>query len=478
MRRMNGMDAFWIHNDNINTVQHTLKIAILDPSTASGGWSFDRHRDALRALPKVLPFTRWKYLKVPFGLHHPVWVEDPDFDIDYHIRHVACPAPGDNRALCDLISQLYISPLDHHRPLWMVWVIEGLQGGRVANVMLLHHAYADGSGVSLMMQRCFKPKPFAFSMRYKAPEAAPLPSRLRLLAGALADLPGTFIRSIPIVVRGVVKTRQLVKRRIAEGRELAPNLFKDKRDSPVNDMVSACRSFVFETFELALIKRISKKYQVTINDLFVACAASMYRRFLIDKGYDPDTGPLLTAIPVSRRLLSATDDGLGNKMTTDVLAMPVHVAEPLARLAAAHDAGKIMKEHYRETEGADMGSVLELLPEFAIKLLNRSIARTRGKSGMGGNAMLSNVPGPKETLYLGDTRLDNWVSSGQVTHGMAINVTAWSYAENFNLCVLADKKLLPDGWLFIRYFSAALDEYDRLAGQASETSQAQQMQIA
>ena len=470
MRRMNGMDAFWIHNDNLNTVQHTLKIAILDPSTASGGWSIDQHRAALRSLPKVLPFTRWKYLKVPLGLHHPVWVEDPGFDIDYHIRHVACPAPGDNRALCDLIAQLYISPLDHRRPLWIVWVIEGLQGGKIANVMLLHHAYADGSGASLMMQRCFKPKPFTFALGYTAPQSPPLPGKLNLLFRALADLPATFIRSVPIVVRGVLTMRKMKKRRIAEGRELAPSLFKDGRDSPVNDMVSACRSFVFETFDLARIKRISKKYQVTINDLFVACAAGMYRRFLIDKGYDPDSGPLLTAIPVSRRLPSATDDGLGNKMTTDVLAMPVHLADPMARLVAARHAGNVMKEHYREAEGADMGSVLELLPEFAIKLLNRSIARTRGKSGIGGNAMLSNVPGPRETLYLGETRLENWVSSGQVTHGMAINVTAWSYAENFNLCVLADKKLLPDGWLFIRYFSEALDEYDRLAGQTSGSS--------
>jgi WS/DGAT/MGAT family acyltransferase len=336
--------------------------------------------------------------------------------------------------------------------------------------MLLHHGYADGTGASLMMQRCFKPKPFAFSLKYTPSIAPRLPTKLQLLVRALADLPGTFITSIPVVLRGVINTRKLVKRRIAEGKELAPNLFKDKRDSPVNDMVSACRSFVFETFELARIKRISKSFQVTINDLFVACAAAMYRRFLIDKGYDPDSGPLLTAIPVSQRSPSATDDGLGNRMSSDVLAMPVHITDPLARLAAAHHAGNMMKEHYRESQGADMSSVLELLPAFAIRAINRSIARTRGKSGMGGNAMLSNVPGPREILYLGDMRMDNWISSGQVTHGMAINVTAWSYADNFNLCILADKKVLPDGWYLINHFAAALDEYDQLARQKQNAS--------
>ena len=464
MRRMNGMDAFWIHNDQIDTVQHTLKIAILDPSITPGGWDIDKFRDVLRAMPKVLPFTRWKYLKVPFGLHHPIWVEDPNFEIDYHIRHVACPAPGDNRALCELISQLYISPLDHRRPLWMVWVIEGLQGGKIANVMLLHHAYADGSGALLMMQRCFKPKPFRFALDQETSHPPPLPGKSRLVFDALLDLPGTFRISIPIVVRGVISARRLLKRRIAEGKEPAPSLRRDKRDSPVNDMVSACRNFVFEVFDMARIKRISKHHGVTINDLFVACAAAMYRHFLIDKGYDPDIGPLLTAIPVSRRSPSATDDGVGNKMTTDVLAMPVHITEPFARLAAAHHAGNIMKEHYRESQGADMSSVLDLLPAFVIRAVNRSIARTRGKSGMGGNAMLSNVAGPKETLYLGDIKIENWMSSGQITHGMAINVTAWSYAESFNLCVLADRKVLPDAWQFIKYFSEALDEYDSLPG--------------
>ena len=454
-----------IHTDEINAVQHTLKIAILDPATVPGGWDIDKFCDIQRALPTDLPFTRWKYLKVPFELHHPVWVEDPNFDIEYHIRHVACPAPGDNRALCSLIAQLYISPLDHNRPLWIVWVIEGLAGGKVASVMLLHHAYTDGSGATLMMQRYFKPQPFSFDLHQPPWNPPPVPTKLRLLTDALCELPGTLISTIPRVVRGVVKTRQLLARQIAEGKDPAPNLLKDLRDSPFNDMLSACRSFAFETFELERVKRLSKFYQVTINDLFVACAAATNRRFMIDKGYDPDTGPLLTAIPFTQRSQSETDDGIGNKITTDYLAMPVHIADPLDRLAAAHRAGNIMKEHYREVQGADLSSVLDMLPAYAIRAINRSIARARGKKGLGGNAMLSNVAGPRQVLYMGEMRLDNWISTGQVLHGLAVNMTAWSYADNFNVCILADKKVLPDPWVMIGYFRAALDEYEHLAPQ-------------
>ena len=189
----------------------------------------------------------------------------------------------------------------------------------------------------------------------------------------------------------------------------------------------------------------------------------MNRRVLTDKGFNPDSGPLLTAIPFTQRSMSESDDGIGNKMTTDFLAMPVHLADPLARLKAAQRSGNVMKEHYREVQGADITSIMDLLPAFAVRALNRSIARARGKKGLGGNALLSNVAGPREFLYMGEMKLENWISTGQVMHGLAVNMTAWSYADKFNLCILADKKVVPDGWRLMAYFSEALDEYDRLA---------------
>lgn len=476
MRRMNGLDALLIHTDQINAFQHTLKIAILDPGTMSGGWNYDEFRDALRAMPKVLPFASWKYIKVPFGLHHPLWIEDPDFDIDYHIRHVACPAPGDNRALCDLIAQLYITPLDHARPLWMVWVIEGLQDGKIANVMLLHHAYADGVGASIMMHRCYKLKPFTFSLRYARPIPPPIPTKSRLLFDALCDLPVLIYHSLPKAIRGIVKMRQQAKSLSSGANKVLP-----LQDSPANAMLSACRSFAFQTFDLARIKRISKHYGVTINDLYVACVALAYRRLMIAKGYDPDAGPLKTAIPFSKRprpgenedslnvLMSGgfskeiVDDGIGNLTTTNFLGMPVHIADPLSRLTAARQSGLLMKEQYRKAEGADFNNILDLMPAFVIRAIGRMIARSNGKISLTGNAMLSNVAGPKRTLYFGKMKLDNWISTGHVMHGMAINTTAWSYVGKFNVSVLADKKVLLDAWSMIADFSAALNEYEEIA---------------
>jgi WS/DGAT/MGAT family acyltransferase len=411
----------------------------------------------------LMPVLRWKYVEVPLGLHHPVWVEDPFFDAGYHFRRIACPAPGDNRALCDLIAQLYILPLDRNRPLWMVWMVEGLQGGKFANVLMLHHAYADGAGVLVMMKRVFQTQPFCFDARLRPPSPEPVPTRLQLLLQAGRELPGTLARSAYRVVRGVVHARALKRRFAAEGKQIPPNPFHDVRDSPVNDMLSACRSFAFETFELARVKRISKALQVTVNDLFVACAAAMYRRLMIDKGYAPDSGPLVTAIPFTQRPAEELDDGIGNMTTTDYLMMPVHLADPLARLAAARASSNLMKEHFREAKGSDVNSVLDLMPAFAIRAIARHIARTHGKFALTGNALISNVAGPTQTLYLGEIKLDNWISTGQVTHGMVVNTTAWSYDDKFNVSILADKKVVPDGWPLLKCFREALDEYGDLA---------------
>jgi diacylglycerol O-acyltransferase len=470
MQRMNGFDAYFIYSDEINAVQHTLKIAILDPSTASGGWDFGRLRDMLRAMPNTMPFLTWKYLEVPFGLHHPVWVEDPEFNVDYHIRHIACPAPGDNRALCDVIAQVYASPLDHRRPLWMVWVIDGLENGGVAVVTLLHHSYTDGTGALSMMKGFYKPQPFQFSLEAAPRNSPPLPGKTRLLFDALCELPGTLIRTIPRVIHGLVTTRQLLKQEIAEGRTPSPNPLRDFRDSPYNEMLSACRSFAFEAFDLERIRHLSKVYKVTINDLFVACAAATNRRFMQEHGYNPDSGPLLTSIPFSQRPQDDSSEMTGNMVTTDYLEMPVHIADPLRRLEAAHHASNAMKEHYRKVQGADLNSVLDLLPAFGIRAINRLIARSHGKMGIAGNAALSNVAGPRETLYMGDFKLENWLSTGHCLNGLALNMTAWSYAGKFNLCILADKKVVPDPWQLMGYFSAALDEYERLDGQQREGS--------
>jgi diacylglycerol O-acyltransferase len=459
MRRMDGLSAFMLQQERAGTYMHTLKISILDVTEIPGGWSFDRFCSSVARRLHTLPMFRWKFLRVPFGLHHPVWVDDPEFDLNYHLRRVACPAPGDRKAFSALVSQLYAWKLDMNRPLWVCWAVEGLEDGSVALITLMHHAYTDGAGAARLlsqfytqMPECSEPEPVPWT-----PE--PTPGPLALLGRALVDLPLTLLRSAPEIGRGIVNLRRMRRRFRASGKSLPPSVWQDRRDSPFNIMLSQRRTFVFETFDLEEIRALGKGFGVTINDLFVAVAAGAYRRFMASRGFDPDAAPLVTAIPVSKRPPLAEDDCIGNKTSADYLSMPVQLSDPEARLEAAHVAGNIMKEHIAASEGVDLSTLLEITPPVLLRLLDWVVKRKQGRFGIWGNAALSNVPGPKQPLYMGHAKLSNWISMGQIFHGLGLNTTVWSYNGQFNLCILADQKLLPDGWELVGFFREAFAEY-------------------
>ena len=474
MRRMDGLSAFLYHEEQSGAVMHTLKISIMDTSKIPGGWNYDRFRDSVARRLHLLPMFRWKALKVPFGLHHPVWVDDPDFDPDYHLRRIACPAPGDRKAFCELVSEVYAWPLDMTKPLWLCWVVEGLENDEVALVSLVHHAYADGSGAARLLEKFYltgsqTPEPEG----YENWQPERTPGKLELVARALIDLPRTWIKSYSKIRQGMANVREMKKHYAESGRELPPSpgdAFSGGRDSPFNIMVGRGRTFVFETFPLDDIKGISKGAGVTINDLFVAATAGAYRKFMLARGFNPDAGPLVTAIPVSKRPPLEEDDMIGNMTSSDYLAMPVHLADPAQRLKAAAHAGNVMKEHIKASEGADISTILEITPPVLIRLMDWMVKYKQGKFGVWGNAAISNVPGPRQPLYLGAMELKNWISMGMVAHGLGLNTTVWSYAGQFNLCILADKKLLPDGWELVEYFRESFDEYRHLHDQAPQAT--------
>ncbi len=471
MRRMDGLSAFLLEQENTGAYQHTLKISILDTSNLPGGWSFEKFRDSVARRIHLLPMLRWKFLKVPFGLHHPVWVDDPQFDVDYHLRRVACPTPGDRKAFCELVSQVYAWKMDMSRPLWVCWVVEGLEDDQVALVTLVHHAYTDGAGAARLLTRFYTTSTEHVEPNIEPWTPEPTPGRLALLGRALIDLPVTLIRCLPRIGNGIVNVRRMNRKYRESGHELPPSVLKDTPVSPFNIMLGYGRTFVFETFDLQDIRTISKGFGVTINDLFVAAAAGAYRRFMQSRGFDPQAGPLVTGIPVSKRPPPEEDDCIGNMTSADYLALPVHLEDPLERLKAAKHGSDVMKEHIVAAEGMDLSSILEITPPALLKLLAWVVKKSEGRfSGIWGNAALSNVPGPREPLHLGNISLSNWISMGQIFHGMALNTTVWSYAGKFNLCILADRHLLPDGWELIGYFREAFDEYRTLLDNRSDAS--------
>ena len=462
MKRMSGTDAFLLGIETPRCYMHTLKIAILDPSDDPAGWSFDRYRQQVSKRLHLIPAFRRKYIPSPLGLSHPLWIEDADFNLDYHLRRVACPAPGDQRALCHFMSDVYAYQLDRSRPLWMTWVVEGLENGRVALVTMVHHAYFDGVGASYAMRQYFsqepgyEPEPPAIAW-----QGEKTPSWIKTLLLGARDLPGVIAGNLPKLISGIKNLRALEKRYEEEGkpRHPAPSMMPK---TPINLSLSHGRSFFCDTIELERMQATRRTLGVTLNDLYLSCCAGAVRRLLRDLNYNPDSGPLIAGIPMS----GARPEGMqgeGNFATVDYTWLHVEIEDPMKRLRASRRSAQEMKEHMEAARGADITALVQLSPPWLTRLIRWRINAQQGKFGLFGNILLSNVPGPREPLYLEHAKVENWFSTGQIFDGTGINMTLWSYCENANLCVLGDSEILPDAMVVFDYFCQELQALEGLA---------------
>jgi WS/DGAT/MGAT family acyltransferase len=441
--------------DRGNAYNHTLKISILDPSTDPEGWSWPKFRRLFEERIHLLPSLRLRQLPTPLGIHQPIWVEDPEFSLSSHVRRVMCPAPGGMREFCALVEQLYARPLDRNRPLWETWVVEGIEDGRVGIVTLLHHAYTDGIGALGMLEDVFTREPD--DEPTDAPEwaPAPLPRTARRFAWGVRDLPAV-LRRIPGAVSALRDRRKLEQGYAESGRELPPSPFGSSDPTPFRIGLSRDRRFSCETIPFSEVREVSKALGATINDVFLACTAGALRRWLDRTGATPEEAMVGTMpfalLPLAERTVP------GNYSAIDYVRLHSEIADPLERLRAASASAQVTKEHFAETKDADLITMLEVIPGGLVSGLARLNDRTKGRYDPFANVVVSNVPGPREPLYLGRWRLERWFSTGQLTHGATVNLTVWSYVDQFNLCVLADAVAVPDTWELMADFRSSLDE--------------------
>jgi WS/DGAT/MGAT family acyltransferase len=463
VERMSGGDALMLYLDRAEAYNHTIKLQIVDPKDDPEGWSWQRFKRAWATRVGLVPRLRQRYLRVPFGINHPVWVDDPDFDLDYHLRRVGCPAPGSTVELCELICQLYAHPLDHSRPLWQVWVIEGLEGGRVGVLLLIHHALTDGIGILRMLNNFWGTRPE--SVEHPEPaewHPAPLPAKWRLFLEGLRDLPGVIAANLPGALRGSRAGRRIVSEWRREGRSLPPTPGDPGCVAPYADRLSPHRTFAVRSFPLARIRDLGKSLGVTINDVFLATLAGALRSLIAEHGGGPPAAPMIATVPFALvPLAERTRDG--NYSTTHHTLLHTHVADPVERLRACKASADTMKAYFEATREANIAAILNLLPPLVPKAVDRINEMKGGGLLPFWNVVVSNVPGPRTPLKLGQLKLVEWYSIGQIAHGASLNVTAWSYVDQFNLSVLADPKVLSDAWRLVDRFETSLAELEAAA---------------
>lgn len=471
MERLTGLDAAFLYLETPRHHMHVAMTMVLDPATMPGGYSFDKIKRFIGDRLHLVPPFRRRLAEVPFNLHHPVWIEDPHFDLDYHIRRIGCPAPGGRRELGEMAGQIASTPLDRSRPLWEMWVVEGLKQDRIGIVTKVHHSAIDGaSGAELMVH--------LFSMEPEAPEPPPapqtepdhIPSDLELLgyatvsrlrrALALPKLLGNTASSVSRVVAG---------RRDPESPVGAAPLTAPR--TSWNGRLSQSRSVGFARVPLAEVKELKAAFGCTVNDIVLALCSGTLREYMLSRGDLPDHS-LVATCPVSVR--TEGEDSIGNKVSAMFTSLATHLDDAVDRVRVIQRSTVGAKKEHNAV-GADM---LQNWAEYAPPNTFNMVARLYSGWGLAGshrpihNVIISNVPGPPFPLYFGGAEMIAAYPMGPAMEGVGLNITVFSYRDSVDFGFMVDRELVPDVWNMADRVTDALAELQEAAGIAPSTGAA------
>lgn len=391
MKRLDGMDAMFLHTESATQYMHTLKVAIFDPPADGTAYSFaDQFAHIQTTIHRVPPF-RWRALKAPFNLHHPIWFNDPNFDLALHVHRAALPAPAGEEELAEFIENISSTPLNRDRPLWELWMVENYQGDKIAAVSKVHHALADGVATAELLEDFMTPEPGEDLSSNDPYTPEQPPSSWHMFWWALKDL----LLDMAKIPGQVKQIRAAKKRQLARG--FAP---EEKPPEPytapftrLNQPIGSQRKFSFFTVPLADVKAVSLAFGVSINDVVMDMAAQALREYLSTREGVP-TQALTASIPISTRKKELVHS-YGNKVGALCVSLCTDIEDPVARLAAIHQSMANARLDFEDTAGGRIADFVGLLPPIAVRAIggySRKLSE-QGKSPSY-NVIVSNVPGP------------------------------------------------------------------------------------
>ena len=462
VQRVGGWDAMFLYSETPDLPAHTIKIAILD---TSGGFGFDSVRAMAADLLPELEAMRYCLQPVPLRLHHPMWLSLCEIDLDYHLRRLMVPAPGGRRQLDQVIARIAEGALDRRRPLWELYYCEGVAKHKVALVMKIHHAVADGVASANLLARATDPAA-ATRRSQDIVQTSPFepPSRSQLLGAACLDHVRQ-VRDFPTLLRDTTRGIAAIRRRARErGRhpELAAPMSAPA--TFMNHRVTPGRLFASTTLSLAQSKKTAKMFGVTLNDLVLAVTAGALRNMLIAHDGRADC-PLIASVPTNTD--PSPDRISGNALGLMLVSLPVHIPDPCNRVRLVGTATTRAKDAYRRFGPELPGRWHRYLPPLFAPALFRWIAK-RQRAQKFYNVSISNVPGPREPRYFAGTEITGFYSVGPLSPGLGVNITVWSYVDQLNVSVLADDSTFGDAYEVTREMRAALTELRTAVGLSDE----------
>ena len=456
MERLSGLDAGMLYSESTTVPLHVCSVMELDPSTMSGGYSFAKFCAEVEKRVPAVPEFRCKLADNDFNLDHPVWVEDEDFELSRHLNRVALPAPGGRQELSEVCGHIASVPLDRSKPLWEMWVIEGLggsaadDGGDVVLMIKVHHAAVDGVSAANLLDKLCDIEPNAAT-----PEPVDGPGAVPAWAIAadglwrFVTLPWQLTRAVPVAASMVAKTVG----RVVSGKSMAAPF--SAPTTRFNGTLTAERTIATVQLDLDDVKKAKNQCDAKVNDVVMALCAGALRGYLADHGELPDK-PLIAMVPSS--VQGMTDRPGRNQLSGMFCNLQTHIEDPVQRLHAIAESNRHAKEH-----SASLGPTLLL--DLAQRISRGAFGAMMGlmsRSPLGNtaihNVIVSNVPGPPTTLYSGGAEVKGLYPLGPIFPGSGLNITVVSVADKLNVGIISCPQLADDLWDLADRFKSELSD--------------------
>jgi diacylglycerol O-acyltransferase / wax synthase len=479
MQQLTGLDASFLALETATTTGHVGGLCVLDRSGAPKPLTLARLTGVLAERIALVPVLRRKLLQVPLGLDQPYWIDDADFDIEYHVREIALPRPGSDAQLTEQVSRLHARPLDRSRPLWEIYLITGLAKRRAAVYTKIHHAAIDGASGAELLTVLLDLAPTGRDLPAVEPFAPAKPPSLPALAAVAAAklawrpvqtvrITNELVRVLPTLapaVNSLVGTMLGLNR--GDGGIISTRPGRAPA-TPFNKPITPHRRIAFRSVDLDTVKAVKNAFGVSVNDVVMAMCAGALRRWLVDHDALP-AQPLVAMIPVSVRDPAAAG-ALGNKVSAMLATLPTTVTDPGLRLEMVHAATKAAKAQ----QAAIPQGLVDQISDFAPPALTARAARVVFATGLlhrlpPFNITISNVPGPNVPVYLAGARLIAHYPVSVVTDGQGLNITLVGYLGQLHFGLVSCRELVPDIDVLAGYL---VDELGSLVQAASKRAAA------
>jgi diacylglycerol O-acyltransferase len=457
--RLTGLDASFLHLERDSAHMHVAGCSVFTGEAPA----YEELIAAIESRLHLVPRYRQRLAFVPLDQGRPVWVDDPHFKVHYHVRHTALPRPGGEAQLKRLAGRVFSQALDRSRPLWELWLVEGVADGRFALLSKTHHALVDGvSGVDIatvLFDTSPDPLPVAPPDHEWVPR--PLPSSAQLLADALLErttVPAEVARGVRAAFRGPRAVANGLGRALGSMGALARTGLQAAPSSPFNVRIGPHRRFTWVRADLGEFKAIKDSLGGTVNDVVLAVVAGALGRYMRLHEFPTEGVSLRAMVPVSVRA-DIERGALGNRVAAMWVALPVGTEEPVARLGAISEAMQEVKRS-GQAVGAE---ILTRLSGFAPPTIMAQAARLQARQRLF-NLVVTNVPGPQFPLYLLGRELESIYPMVPLAENTALGIAILSYNGQLNFGLVADYDALADVEVLSEELRASIDELAVAAG--------------